>query len=76
MCFALCGGGGLLFAHYWLAHKPNALVIGAEPAEANDASISLQAGEIIALTMLQIPWQTVLPRLLLAMYLSYTARNR
>ncbi|GMM72906.1 serine/threonine dehydratase [Alteromonas gracilis] len=49
--FAPCGGGGLLSGTLLAtrALQPNALVIGAEPAEANDASMSLQAGEIIAL---------------------------
>ncbi|MDW5286125.1 serine/threonine dehydratase [Alteromonas macleodii] len=49
--FAPCGGGGLLSGSLLAtrALQPNALVIGAEPAEANDASMSLQAGEIIAL---------------------------
>lgn len=49
--FAPCGGGGLLSGTLLAtrALKPNALVIGAEPAEANDASMSLQAGEIVAL---------------------------
>ncbi|WP_334065607.1 serine/threonine dehydratase [Alteromonas genovensis] len=49
--FAPCGGGGLLAGTLLAtrALQPNALVIGAEPAEANDASLSLQAGEIVAL---------------------------
>lgn len=49
--FAPCGGGGLLSGTLLAtrALQPNALVIGAEPAEANDASMSLQAGEIVAL---------------------------
>ena len=49
--FAPCGGGGLLSGTLLTtrALQPDALVIGAEPAEANDASLSLQAGEIIPL---------------------------
>ena len=49
--FAPCGGGGLLSGTLLAtkALQPDALVIGAEPAAANDASMSLQAGEIIAL---------------------------
>jgi threonine dehydratase len=49
--FAPCGGGGLLSGTLLAtrAMQPDALVIGAEPAEANDASMSLQAGEIISL---------------------------
>ncbi|WP_420933910.1 serine/threonine dehydratase [Alteromonas sp. A081] len=49
--FAPCGGGGLLAGTLLAtrALQPNALVIGAEPIEANDASMSLQAGEIVAL---------------------------
>lgn len=49
--FAPCGGGGLLSGTLLTARAmvPNALVIGAEPAAANDASMSLQAGEIIGL---------------------------
>lgn len=49
--FAPCGGGGLLAGTLLAtrALQPNALVIGAEPAAANDASMSLQAGEIVAL---------------------------
>ncbi|WP_394221610.1 serine/threonine dehydratase [Alteromonas gracilis] len=49
--FAPCGGGGLLSGTLLAtrALQPNAMVIGAEPAEANDASMSLQAGEIVAL---------------------------
>lgn len=49
--FAPCGGGGLLSGTLLAtrALQPDALVIGAEPAEANDASMSLQAGEIVAL---------------------------
>ncbi len=50
--FAPCGGGGLLSGTLLAtrAMYPNALVIGAEPAEANDAALSLQAGEIIPLS--------------------------
>ncbi|MBT3134715.1 serine/threonine dehydratase [Alteromonas sp. ALT199] len=49
--FAPCGGGGLLSGTLLATRElqPNALVIGAEPAEANDASMSLQAGEIVSL---------------------------
>jgi threonine dehydratase len=49
--FAPCGGGGLLSGALIAARElqPNALVIGAEPAEANDASMSLQTGEIVSL---------------------------
>jgi threonine dehydratase len=49
--FAPCGGGGLLSGTLLTARAmvPDALVIGAEPAAANDASMSLQAGEIIGL---------------------------
>ena len=49
--FAPCGGGGLLSGTLLATRtlQPDALVIGAEPAEANDASMSLQAGEIVAL---------------------------
>jgi len=49
--FAPCGGGGLLSGTLLAtrAMQPEALVIGAEPAEANDASMSLQAGEIVSL---------------------------
>ena len=49
--FAPCGGGGLL-AGSVLVHKhyqPNATIIGAEPAAADDAIQSLQAGKIISL---------------------------
>lgn len=50
--FAPCGGGGLLSGTLIAAREkaPDALVIGAEPANANDASQSLQAGEIVALS--------------------------
>ncbi|BFT31482.1 serine/threonine dehydratase [Alteromonas sp. D210916BOD_24] len=50
--FAPCGGGGLLSGTLLAtrAMQPHALVIGAEPAEANDAALSLQAGEIIPLS--------------------------
>lgn len=49
--FAPCGGGGLLSGTLLATRElqPDALVIGAEPAEANDASMSLQAGEIVSL---------------------------
>lgn len=49
--FAPCGGGGLLSGSLIATRElqPNALVIGAEPAEANDASMSLQSGEIVSL---------------------------
>lgn len=49
--FAPCGGGGLLSGTLLATRElqPDVLVIGAEPAEANDASISLQAGEIVSL---------------------------
>jgi len=49
--FAPCGGGGLLSGTLIAAREmqPNALVIGAEPLNANDASQSLQQGEIVAL---------------------------
>ncbi len=49
--FAPCGGGGLLSGTLLAtrALQPDALVIGAEPAQANDASMSLQTGEIVPL---------------------------
>lgn len=49
--FAPCGGGGLLSGTLLAtrALQPDALVIGAEPLAANDASQSLQQGEIVAL---------------------------
>ena len=49
--FAPCGGGGLLSGTLIAtqALHPNAGVYGAEPAAANDASMSLQRGEIVAL---------------------------
>ena len=49
--FAPCGGGGLLSGTLLAARtlQPDALVIGAEPLAANDASQSLQQGEIVAL---------------------------
>ncbi len=49
--FAPCGGGGLLSGTLLATRElqPDALVIGAEPAEANDAAMSLQAGEIVSL---------------------------
>jgi len=49
--FAPCGGGGLLSGTLLTARalQPDALVIGAEPLAANDASQSLQQGEIVAL---------------------------
>lgn len=56
--FAPCGGGGLLSGTLLASRGlcPNALVIGSEPAEANDASMSLQKGEIVAL---ETPPQTL-----------------
>lgn len=50
--FAPCGGGGLLSGTLLATRErcPNALVIGAEPANANDASLSLQQGQIVALS--------------------------
>lgn len=49
--FAPCGGGGLLSGSLIVTRElqPEALVIGAEPAAANDASLSLQSGEIVTL---------------------------
>lgn len=49
--FAPCGGGGLLSGSLLAtrALAPHAQVIGVEPKVANDASLSLQAGEIKAL---------------------------
>ena len=49
--FAPCGGGGLLSGTLLAARElqPNAKVIGAEPAAANDAAQSLQQGQIVAL---------------------------
>lgn len=50
--FAPCGGGGLLSGTLLAAQalQPEAKVIGVEPMAANDASMSLQQGEIVALT--------------------------
>ncbi|MEL6560709.1 MAG: serine/threonine dehydratase [Bacteroidota bacterium] len=50
--FAPCGGGGLLSGTLIAARglNPRAEVIGAEPMNANDASISLQQGKIHRLT--------------------------
>jgi threonine dehydratase len=48
--FATCGGGGLLSGTF-LAKEllaPNALVFGAEPSQANDASLSYAAKKIIS----------------------------
>ncbi len=49
--FAPCGGGGLLSGTLLATREkmPDALVIGAEPQAANDASRSLQCGEIVRL---------------------------
>jgi len=50
--FAPCGGGGLLSGSVLTtrAMLPDAQVIGAEPANANDAAMSLQSGVIETLT--------------------------
>lgn len=50
--FAPCGGGGLLSGTLLAAKGgcPKAAVIGAEPLLANDAALSLQAGEIQTLS--------------------------
>ena len=49
--FAPCGGGGLLGGTLLAARalQPEAKVIGAEPAAANDAAQSLQEGKIVSL---------------------------
>ncbi len=49
--FAPCGGGGLLSGALLATRElmPDASVIGAEPAAANDASRSLQSGQIESL---------------------------
>ncbi|WP_189407478.1 serine/threonine dehydratase [Alteromonas halophila] len=49
--FAPCGGGGLLSGTLLATREkmPEARVIGAEPQAANDASRSLQCGEIVRL---------------------------
>jgi threonine dehydratase len=49
--FAPCGGGGLLSGTYLAARamKPQALVIGVEPAMANDAAESRRSGAIQSL---------------------------
>lgn len=49
--FAPCGGGGLLSGTFLTtrAMLPDAQVIGAEPANANDAAMSLQSGVIESL---------------------------
>lgn len=50
--FAPCGGGGLLSGSLLATRAllPNAVVIGSEPQVANDASLSLQSGEIQSLS--------------------------
>lgn len=50
--FAPCGGGGLLSGSLLATrgYNPTAKVIGAEPARANDAAMSLQSGVIEQLT--------------------------
>lgn len=49
--FAPCGGGGLLSGSLVVARAKSSStkVIGAEPMNANDASLSLQSGHIVAL---------------------------
>jgi len=49
--FATCGGGGWLAGSYLAkeALSPNSKMIGAEPAEADDAYQSYKAGKIVAL---------------------------